>query len=801
MNNLEINERIAALSPEKRELLLKKLREKQGSMTEIELPQIHGRERKDLYLPFPLSEVQEVYWIGQTGLFDLSQQGTNIYMEYEISGLNILSRQRIPQRMEKTLDRLIQHYDMLRIIILEGGQQQILAKVPKYQVQVKDLRKKNSEVVQAELEKTRQRMCTEKTPLNHWPLFEFLIHHLDQNRMVLHIKINALIMDGTKRGEFMGKFFQLLMNPSLKLPHISCRYRDYVMVWEEFKQSSFYQQSKKEWMKRLPDLLPGPILPLSCYVEPSTPSKYEVWEFELIERKLWDKLIRYATKMGLSPSTILLSAFIDVVAYWSTTQKFSLGVINTYHPPVHQQINSVMGNFNTMVVIEADVLSGNFKQRAEKIQWQVIHHVDHSYFSGLQVLREMNRVISRSSKATLPVFFNSIINYSDQSIAREEDLGEQQNSFIKRFNTKLKNTVSRITQQTIQGLQKLRLLLKIKPVEISIYPTQMQLFPTIYVGENNSIMCKWQSASVFPKNIMEKMLASYQNVLLNLTKDESAWEKTWREMVPLLKDEQQWTAKTLSEDHPLYKAGECFYILNRVQELCPPWVSGQLYITEKHQTGLDGIVYSQTGELLMRTGYMARYTNSGEIEVLGKEDTYQVSILGYNVLTYEVECNLEQHPDVRFTVVRAKGEKNKKRLVAFVALRESVKMDVGMLKDYLQEKIPYYMIPMEFVLITECVEKDQFVVPTLYDCGKANDFVAPRNEMENTLTRLWEDLLEQKPISITEDFFDLGGNSLKVVQLYLTMQSKLQMTFTPADFYLEPTIEHLAQVCCKVVKE
>lgn len=509
MQNLEIDERIAALSPEKRELLLQKLREKPKKKAENIVPQLTSEPREDLHQPFKLSEIQQAYWLGQSGLFDLGAQGSNIFMEYEITGVNLLTKRLLQWRMNNALEKLIKHYDMLRVSIRSNGLQQILTDVLPYRIKIIDFRGKDLKFVERELAVTRERLKLKKTRVDEWPLFEFLGYHLDGKRLILQIRVSALIMDGTSRGKFISHFMQLVTNPFKKLSPLEISYRDYVLAWDEFKTGPVYQRARDNWLKRLPDLLPGPRLPLKEYLEPKAPSQLEAWEIELVTASVWEKIQSRAKQSGLSPSSVLLAAFIDTLAYWSFTPQFSIGIIHTYRPPLHPKIKDILGNFNSIGIVQADVLGGNFIERAKKLQWQVLEIVDSPYYSGLEVLREINRVHARSSKATIPVFFNSLLNYIEKE--RQPEKTEQLASAKEK--TVGKSLLPRFTER-----------------EITLYPTQVQLFPTIYETDNGGINCKWEVANrLFPTDMMNKMVAGYQNLLKKLAIDERSWLKNWGE--------------------------------------------------------------------------------------------------------------------------------------------------------------------------------------------------------------------------------------------------------------------------------
>lgn len=1101
MRDQKIVERIAALSPEKRELLLQRLKENQGSKTESGLPKLIFGDREHLHIPFQLSEIQQAYWLGQSGLFDLGDQGSNIYMEYEITGVSLLTKRLLHRRMEKALEKLIKHYDMLRVIILPDGLQQVLTEVSPYQINIVDLRRKDLKVVEKELARSRAQLRVKKTQVKEWPLFDFLGYYVDSNRLILQIRVSALIMDGTSRGKFVGQFVQLVTNPFKKLAPLEVSYRDYVLAWEEFKTDPLYQRAKDDWQRRLPDLLPGPKLPLKEFLEPKTPGHLEAWELELVAADLWAKIETNAVRSGLSPSSVLLTAFIDILAYWSYTPKFSIGIIHTYRPPIHPKIKDILGNFNSVGIVQADVLAGGFIERAKKLQWQVLDIVDSPYYSGLEVLREINSLHARGTKTTIPIFFNSLLNYLEQSKQIEKvNKGSDGQLSAKQKISKRRGLIGKIFQKLQQCLP------RFNEREITLYPTQAQLFPTIYQGDNGAINCKWEVANrLFPPGLMKKMIVGYQDLLKRLATDEESWlegwgqttrvfqtlenklsptnrllpkkmqtavsllsqrmwrqsqrvalisgekqltygelkqiaqrlgrilqergvtagqrvvlmmEKGWEAIVavlgifqlgavylpveqeisqekleslisihevklvlrsasfgqffslpegiqwitvdeetlesvnPLLDstdlayddlaciihsgiklthgtlvellldlderfqitaddksisqypitsslwlydifsvltygatlvltageekwDDQQWLELVLKEQITIWSSsstrleslvtlieertafsewplrliilsngsiplrlverikqieqdteiyhlwgardtalwtlvcklheekgyrGACFnrvlqrqqfYIMNSASESTPEWVPGSVYIGVNGWGGYDDrqrvtITHPETGELIVKTDYIGRYIDRGFVEILGLEESFLFVSRGYPVLPYEIQGYLEEHPDVRYALVKIKEDKKKsKYLQAVIAKKRESILEIDDLRQFLEQRLPDYAIPeLSFLAAQRRKNSPQ---------GKV-EVLRPQTDLTAKIMTIWEQVLQRKSIKITDNFFDLGGDSFKAFQLYLLMQKELKIQIPPMKFFQELTIKHLASL-------
>ena len=157
----DVQTRIADLSPEKLKLLAQRLKKGPG---EAALPVLRpAPERR--HEPFPLTDVQEAYWIGRQSLFELGNVASHAYLEIPMQELDVAA-------LNRTLDRLIERHEMLRAIILPDGRQQILASVPPFRVHEIDLRGQPAAAVEAHLVALRAEMSHQVLPADRWPLFE-----------------------------------------------------------------------------------------------------------------------------------------------------------------------------------------------------------------------------------------------------------------------------------------------------------------------------------------------------------------------------------------------------------------------------------------------------------------------------------------------------------------------------------------------------------------------------------------------------------------------------------------------------
>ena len=209
--------------------------------------------------------------------------------------------------------------------------------------------------------------------------------------------------------------------------------------------------------------------------------------------------------------------------------------------------------------------------------------------------------------------------------------------------------------------------------------------------------------------------------------------------------------------------------------------------------------FGGAGERLYRTGDLARYRPDGNIDYLGRID-HQVKIRGFRIELGEIEAALSRIPGVREAVVLAREDSpGDKRLVAYVAGSNGAEPAAAALRAALQRELPDYMVPAAFVVLdalplTSNGKVDRKALPAP-DIGAqvAPQYVAPRTPAEETLCRIWAEVLGIERAGIEDNFFELGGHSLLAVTLIERMRRQGLPTNVRA-LFANPTPAGLAAV-------
>jgi acyl carrier protein len=250
------------------------------------------------------------------------------------------------------------------------------------------------------------------------------------------------------------------------------------------------------------------------------------------------------------------------------------------------------------------------------------------------------------------------------------------------------------------------------------------------------------------------------------------------------------------------------YVMDGNSKLKPIGVAGELYISG---VGV-GRGYLNSAELtsqkfmpdqffkeqkMYRTGDLARWLPDGNIEFLGRID-HQVKIRGVRIELGEIESQLLKHPDIKEAVVASKEDKNgDKYLCAYIiADRE---LSVSEIREHLGKELPEYMIPSYFVQLdrlplTPNGKIDRKKLPEADGSMIAGaEYEAPRNEIEEKLAVIWQEVLGIEKIGINDNFFELGGHSLKATSMTAKIHKELNVEVPLKEIFKTPLIKGLSE--------
>jgi amino acid adenylation domain-containing protein len=203
-------------------------------------------------------------------------------------------------------------------------------------------------------------------------------------------------------------------------------------------------------------------------------------------------------------------------------------------------------------------------------------------------------------------------------------------------------------------------------------------------------------------------------------------------------------------------------------------------------------------ERFYRTGDLARVTPEGQLEFLGRRDD-QVKIRGYRVELGEVEAALSRHPQVRECAVVARERGGVRQLIAYAVVRDAA-CGTRELRAHLQGLLPEFMMPAAFVFLDQLpltpsgkIHRRGLPEPSLGRPALESSYQPPQSDVERILGHLWQQVLGLDRVGVADNFFDLGGDSLKLAKVQAALRTSLRREVPILDLFRYPTIASLAQ--------
>jgi epothilone synthetase B len=431
--------------------------------------------------PFPLTEIQQAYWIGRSAAFDFGDVSIHAYVEVEGDDVDL-------SRLERSWQQMVDRHDMLRAVVLPDGRQRVLPAVPPYRLRVTDLRGHDPGAAARAMADTREELSHQVVSAEEWPGFDLRATLLDDGRTRVHLSFDLLHLDGGSMMLLLDEWMQLYRDAGAELPALELSFRDYVLGEISQRDSEQYRRSVAYWQDRVQTLPPPPALP----VRPVADGQAHGFRRRraALPADVWQRLKARAAGSGLTSAGVLLSAYADVLACWSKDDAFTVNVTLFNRLPLHPQVNQILGDFTSMVLVEIPAAGRQpFAERASAAQRHLWEGLEHRTVSGIRVLRDLARLRTHSDGPLMPVVFTML------------DL-------------------------TAQGFQPpFAPLRALGDVVHTITQTPQVWLDHQVWEEDGALVLMWDSVEdLFPAGLLDDMFAAYVSFLGRLAADETAWQ-------------------------------------------------------------------------------------------------------------------------------------------------------------------------------------------------------------------------------------------------------------------------------------
>jgi acyl carrier protein len=249
------------------------------------------------------------------------------------------------------------------------------------------------------------------------------------------------------------------------------------------------------------------------------------------------------------------------------------------------------------------------------------------------------------------------------------------------------------------------------------------------------------------------------------------------------------------------------YVLADEDQLCATGIPGEICISgagvgygyrNKEELTAEKFVADpyRPGHRMYRTGDVGKWQSDGNLVFLGRRDD-QVKVRGYRIELGEIEAVLQNYAGVNGAVVLARpDEAGEQELIAYVT--GSHALETTALHGWLTHHLPAYMIPIHFLQLEKWpltpngkIDKKKLPEVNWSGLSTSSAYVAARNELETQLIAIWQKVLGKNTISILDNFFDAGGNSIRIVRLSAMISELLGKDISVALLFEYPSIEAL----------
>jgi amino acid adenylation domain-containing protein len=416
------------------------------------------------YEPFPLTEMQQAYWVGRGGHFDLGNIGTHSYVEMPAEALDV-------ERYQWAWNQLIQRHPMLRMVLTTDGRQRILSEVPEYVIAVHD---------GAERLAIRERMSHQVFSGYQWPLFEICVSRDSGQRSHVHMSIDAFSLDAASYLQLFREWTHLYRYPDRPLRALGITFRDYVLTEQALRAGDFAAPSRAYWRERLDDFPSAPDLPFAV-----APSQIATPVFEgrrhFVEPFGWARLKQLAARLQITPTVLVIGCFAEVLTRWSRIPRYALNLTLFNRIDFHEDVPELIGDFTSSTLLEIDHRDPGrtLAERLLAVQDRLFADLEHRHCTGVEVQRELSR--RQAGVVTFPVVVTSTLGLGNR--VQDDGMFDHDNTY----------TVSQTPQ----------VWLDFQVSEI-----------------DGALSCNWDTVrGLFPPNLLDDMFGAFTGLLGRLAED------------------------------------------------------------------------------------------------------------------------------------------------------------------------------------------------------------------------------------------------------------------------------------------
>ncbi|SFR83687.1 non-ribosomal peptide synthetase [Anaeromicropila populeti] len=437
-------------------------------------------KEEDEYKPFPLTDVQYAYWVGRRDDQPLGGGGCHAYIEFD--GVKVE-----PEKLKEAWNLLRKHHKMLRMKVLEDGQQEIMEQTYSEDIKIHNLKNKKKDELEKELTDIRESLSHRRLQVEIGQVAGLALSLLPEEKTRIHFDIDLLVADVQSFQIVLRDLTSVYAGKELSEESKNWNFAEYLKKQKE-EEKAIVEGAKEYWSKRISSLPMAPELPLS-----KQPDKIKRPVFHrritYLNRAEWEVFQNHAARHQVTPAMVLLTAYTKVLERWSSNKHFLINIPLFNRNTDIKGMEDVVADFTTLLLLEVDCREDNtFEQMLYKIKTQFYQDMAHSSYSGVQVQRDMAK-IHGGQQSFAPVVFAC-------------NLG------MPLINEEFKNVLGNFTYMISQTPQVW--------IDFQTYESEDGLMLTWDVVEE-----------LFPEYLIDDMFSAFERLLHWLVQDKSDWSKQY----------------------------------------------------------------------------------------------------------------------------------------------------------------------------------------------------------------------------------------------------------------------------------
>jgi len=361
--------------------------------------------------PFPLTELQHAYWLGEQPAYRLHTPAF-LHRCFFADTLDV-------PLLESAILAVVQSQPSLTVEILPDGTQRPLPPPAQIALPVKDYGHVTADLAKAYLAERKTTLESELPPFGRGLQFSCLVDQVADGYYV-HFLFRLIAFDAMSMWLFLSDMSSAYLGRGAPQPQ-QAQFADFVAQRHALHQSDGYQRSLEYWQARAKELPNAPELPLVEHDAIPETSGFRRIRISLDALQV-EALHAQARRCGVSVNSLLCTLYADVLRLWSNNPSFIINMLVTHRPNDDERFKHVYGNFGSTMPVEAvDVPGGGLRERARALQRQMFRDLKHLQVSGIEVIRAMGR--SGSALPAMPVVFASSLGLPIGHLLSPVDLG------------------------------------------------------------------------------------------------------------------------------------------------------------------------------------------------------------------------------------------------------------------------------------------------------------------------------------------------------------------------------------------